>query len=332
MIKWSKHIVVLFAMSFSLIGIAQNDSLAQAFLAEKNIEELKKEQRNLDFEKHFFEALQQKAIGNFDKAIVALERCQNIRNDDKALNFEFGKNYFELEKYTEAEAFTKRALIKDVNNLFMQILLRDIYNKQNNYKAALEVQEKIAEKYDNSELDLVILYIKNNKIEDAKKILIDLEKKGTLDENLLPFKESILSGSVSTPNDTSTEKQLEDQTIEELQITYQTEKSFRVLEQLLIKLNDKKKYLELEKQSMEGLEFFPAQPFVYLMSAIALNYTKKYDQALLKLEIGLDYIVDDTHLEADFYDQMGLSYKGLKNNVEASKSYNKATALRQKKS
>lgn len=332
MTKWIKHIIVFLLMSFSLIGFTQNDSLAQVFLAEKNIGELKNEQNNLDFEKYFFEALQQKAIGNFDKAITALEKCQDIKSDDKALNFEFGKNYFELEKYSEAEAFTQRALKQDPNNLFMQILLRDTYNRQNNYKSALEVQKKIAEKHKNSELDLVILYIKNNQIEDAKKILIDLEKKGTLDENLLPFKESILSGSVSTPNDSSAEKQLEDQTITELQVTYKSEKSFRVLEQLLIKLNDKKKYLELKKHSSEGLEFFPAQPFVYLMNATALNFTKKYDQALLKLETGLDYIVDDTSLEAQFYDQMGLSFKGLKNNVEASKSYKKASILREKKS
>ncbi len=319
-------------MSFSLIGFAQNDSLAQVFLAKKNVEELKKEQNNLDFEMYFFEALQQKAIGNFDKAITALEKCQEIKSDNKALNFEFGKNYFELEKYVEAEVFTKKALQKDVNNLFMLILLRDIYNKQSNYKAALEIQEKIATKNDNSEVDLVILYIKNNQIDDAKKVLIDLEKKGTLDENLLHFKESILSGSVSTPNDASSDKPLEEQTIAELQTTYKSEKSFRVLEQLLIKLNDKKKYLELEKQSAEGIDYFPAQPLVYLMNATALNFTKKYDQALIQLEMGIEYIVDDNLLEAEFYDQMGLSYKGLKNNIEASKNYNKATALREKKS
>ncbi|QCX40841.1 hypothetical protein FF125_21225 [Aureibaculum algae] len=332
MTKWIRHIMVLIMMSFSFIGFTQNDSLAQVFLETKNVEELKKEQSDLDFEKYFFEALQQKAIGNFDQAIIALEKCQDIRSDDKALNFEFGKNYFELAKYTEAEAFVKSALKKDVNNLFMQILLRDIYNRQNNFKAALEVQKKIAERNANSELDLVILYIKNNQIEDAKKILLDLEKKGTLDENLLPFKESILSGSVSTPINESNDKNIENQSLTELKATYQSEKSFRVLKQLLIKLNDKEKYLELEKESATGTELFPAQPFVYLMNAKALNYTKKYDQALLKLEEGLDYIVDDAVLEADFYDQMGLSYKGLKNNVEASKNYNKATAIRQKKS
>lgn len=321
-------------MSFSLTGFTQNDSLAQVFLAKKNIEELKKEQNSLNFETYFFEALQQKAIGNFDKAIVALEKCQSqseIKSNDKALNFEFAKNYFELEKYVEAEAFTKKALEQDTDNLYVQILLREIYNKQNNYKAALVVQEKIAENHNNSELDLVILYIKNNKISEAKKILIDLESKGALDESFLPFKESILDGNVSISEDEIADKPLDKLTVKELQTKYKSQKSFRILEQLLIKLNDKKKYLELKKQSTEGLEYFPAQPFVYLMNATALNFTKKYDQALIQLEIGFDYIVEDTLLEADFYDQIALSYKGLNNNVEASKNYKKATALRQKK-
>ncbi|RPD96579.1 hypothetical protein EGM88_09440 [Aureibaculum marinum] len=331
MTTWIKHIIALIMMSSSFIGFTQNDSLALAFLAKKNVEELKLEQKNLDFEKYFFEALQQKAIGNFDKAITALEKCQDIKNDDKAINFEFGKNYHELKQYAEAEVFTKKALEKDANNLYMQLLLRDIYNKQNNFKAALEVQEKIADKYDDSKLDLVILYIKNNQIDTAKEILIDLEKKGTLDETFLPFKESILTGEVSTPNNTE-KKPIENQTLSELQQTYQTDKSFRVLKQLLIKLNQKKKYLELEKQSAEGIEFFPAQPFVYLMHGTALNFTKQYNQALTQLEMGLEYIVDDTLLKADFYDQIALSYKGLKNNVEASKNYNKASALRENKS
>lgn len=319
-------------MSFSLTGFAQNDSLANVFLAKKNSEELKTEQRNLDFEKYFFEALHQKAIGNFDKAIVALEKCQNLKRDDKAIHFEFGKNYFNLEKYIEAEAFTKKALLKDADNLYVQMLLRDIYNKQGNYTEALVVQENIALNHGNSELDLVILYIKNNKIDKAKQILIDLEKKGALDENFLPFKESILDGNESTPEDDITDKPLEEHTLKQLQSRFKTEKSYSVLEPLLTKLNDKEKYLELEKQSVEGLEFFPAQPFVYLMNATALNYTKKYDQALIQLEIGFEYIVDDPIIEANFYDQMGLSHKGLKNNVEASKNYNKAAALRQKKS
>ncbi len=330
MIKRVKHIIVLCFMSISFLGFAQQDSLANALLVKKNIEEIQKEQKELNFETFFFEALQEKAIGNFEKAITALENCQNIKKEDKAMFFEFGKNYFELEKYPEAEAYTKKALHQDSDNLFIQLLLRDIYNKLNNYKDALTLQKKIAEKNEDSELELVTLYIKNNQIDNAKQILLDLEKKGTLSANLIPFKESLLDSKSASLEEVAIKKPFEKQSIEELKTAYQSEKAFKILKPLLNKLNTNKRYLDLEKNSRDGLELFPAQPFVYLMNATALNYTKQYQKALVVLESGLDYIVDDTLLEADFYEQMSLSYKGLNKNIKASEYYNKSVDLNQK--
>ena len=63
----------------------------------------------------------------------------------------------------------------------------------------------------------------------------------------------------------------------------------------------------------------------------ALNQMKSYQLGLNSLLLGLDYLIDDPQMEADFYEQLSLSYKGLGQNSEASKMYNKAVALRQKK-
>ena len=326
------HIILLLLLSISLSGFAQNDSLAQVFIAQKNMEELQNEQQELNFQNFFFEALQQKAIGNFDKAISALENCQNIKNDDKAVEFEFAKNYFELDKYYEAETYIKKALVKEPENLYMLVLLKDIYNNQNNFKDALEVQKKILVKDPSSQIDLVSLYIKNHQIDNAKQLLLDLEKKGILSDNLILFKESLLKGTVSTPTSVTTSKPIEKQSAEELKKTYQTKNSFAVLKLLMQKLNAKKQYLALENYSNEAIELFPAQPLVYLMNARALNQKKEYQNALHILERGFDYIVEDILLEANFYEQMSLSYKGMGQNVNSSKYYNKAIALRQKKS
>jgi len=103
-------LLLLLGVSFS--GLAQNDSLSQVYIAHKNMEELQNEQKELDFQNFFFEALQQKAIGNFDKAITALENCQSIKNNDPSVEFEFAKNYFELDQYYEAEIYIKKALEK----------------------------------------------------------------------------------------------------------------------------------------------------------------------------------------------------------------------------
>ena len=324
------QIILLLSLCVSIVGVAQNDSLAQVFIAQKNMKDLQNEQKDLNFQNFFFEALQHKAIGNFDKAISALENCQNIKNDDKAVEFEFAKNYFELDKFYEAETYIKKALIKEPENLYMLVLLKDIYNNQNNFKDALEVQKKILVKDPTSQLDLVSLYIKNHQINKAKQLLIDLDKKGILSANLLPFYESLLKGNVLTPTSVITNKPIEKQSAEELIKTYKKDNTFAVLKLLLQKLNAKKQFLTLEKYSNEAIELFPAQPMVYLMNARALNQKKEYQNALSILEKGFDYIVEDNLLEANFYEQMSLSYKGMGQNVNASKYYNKAIALRQK--
>ena len=325
--------IVFVYLSISLTGFAQSDSLANVFLAKKNLEELHTEQKELNFQQSFFEALQQKAIGNFDKAITALENCLTIKNDDTSVQFELSKNYYELEKYIEAEAYIEKALVKEPDNLFMLQLLKDVYNRQGNFKDALEVQKKISSQKPHSQLDLVILYIKNNQLDNARQLLIDLEKKGMLSASLLPFKKSLLEGNVLSPSSTSPiSKPLEQQTVEELKFAFKTNKSFTVLKQLLLKLNTKKQFLTLERYSDKGIELFPAQPLVYLMNAKALNQRKEYRGALDILQNGLDYIVDDVVLEANFYEQMSLCYKGMSQNIKASQFYNKAIALRQKKS
>jgi tetratricopeptide (TPR) repeat protein len=324
--------IILVCLSISFSGFAQKDSLATVFLGQKEKAVLQQEQKDLNFQKFFFKALQQKAIGNFDKAITALEKCKNINDSDKAVYFELSKNYVELEKYEEAEAYIKKGLEKDTENLFMLQLLKEIYNKQSNFKEALEIQKIISERKPHSQLDLVILYIKNNQVDNARQLLIDLEKKGMLSANLLPFKKSLLEGTVLSPVGNAASKPVEEQTIEELKFTYKSNKSFNVLKQLLLKLSAKKHFLALERYSNEAIELFPAQPLVYLMNAKALNQKKEYRNALEVLQMGLDYIVDDILLEANFYEQMSLSYKGMSQNIKASKFYNKAITLRQKKS
>jgi tetratricopeptide (TPR) repeat protein len=88
------YIILVTVIGISLKGFSQNDSLAIAYAAQKNIKELQEEQKQLNFQKFFFEALSQKAIENYDKAIIALEKCQNIDPNNAAVYFELSKNYF----------------------------------------------------------------------------------------------------------------------------------------------------------------------------------------------------------------------------------------------
>ena len=66
------------------------------------------------------------------------------------------------------------------------------------------------------------------------------------------------------------------------------------------------------------------------MNGKALNSLRKYNEAKLTLEEGLDYIIDDDSLKADIFEEMSLSYKALGDNKSASEYYKRAIELRGK--
>ena len=77
-----------------------------------------------------------------------------------------------------------------------------------------------------------------------------------------------------------------------------------------------------------GLELFPAQPFLYKTYALALNKLGKYNEAITVLTIGIDFVFDDAQTEADFFEQYAISYTGLGNKEEALKNKQKELKLR----
>jgi tetratricopeptide (TPR) repeat protein len=331
-----KRIIYGLLLCISFSGYTQNDSivksdsLVQLYAVQKNRKELQEEQRALNFEKFFFQALSEKAINNYDKAIVALEKCQNIRPNDVAVNFEFSKNYYAQEKYLEAIAYAEKALEGHPENIFLLEHVKNIYVAEKNYQKALDVQQQIVVLKPSQQEDLIILYIRNNQIEDAKNLLIDLEKRGMLSDNLIQFKQSLLPNPKLNAVSNKIVKPINEQTVEELKELYLKNRSFTILREILTKQFSNKNYIDLEAQSSQGLELFPSQPAVYLMHARALNRLKEYSKAITTLKNGIDYVIEDYSIEAHFYEELSLAHKGLGMNVESSKYYNLALETRKK--
>ena len=168
MIKKAQHIVIFLGVIFhSFLAIGQEDVVSS--------EEMLVEQQHINFQTFFFEALQQKAIGNYDKAVFALEACNNIDKDNVAVLFELSKNYAMLIKYTEAEYYILKGLENEPLNLHMLRHLKEIKTKQNDYLGAIKVQNTIISLKPEEEADLVILYIKSGEIDNAIKLLKKLD-------------------------------------------------------------------------------------------------------------------------------------------------------------
>ena len=61
-----------------------------------------------EFENNSYEALKQKAIENYDKAIILLEKCLQKEPNNPEVHYQLGVNYLNLKNYVEAEnAFQK---------------------------------------------------------------------------------------------------------------------------------------------------------------------------------------------------------------------------------
>lgn len=325
MIKKLLHIALcLGVLLFSSIATGQEDVVST--------ESMLVEQQEINFQTFFFEALQQKSIGNFDKAIFALEACDNIEKEHIAVLFELSKNYAFLFKYTEAEYYILKGLEKDPVNLYMLRHLKEIKTKQNDYQGAIIIQNRIVKLKPEEEADLVILYIKSGEIDNAIALLKKLDHINKVPEGLESLKESLLQEpreSMISDSNPISEVQ-EKSKVELLRDEYELKKDFDSMKLLLEREFKTKQILELLEDSEEGIAMFPAQPYLYLMHGRALNHLRKYEEAIKSLEDGLDYLIEDDLMKGDFLNEMSLSYKGLGNNKMASKYYNEAIELKGK--
>lgn len=323
MFQKGKHIALFtVVLLFSLVAVSQEDvASTEAMLVE---------QEEINFQTFFFEALQQKSIGNFDKAVFALEACNNIEKDNVAVLFELSKNYAFLFKYMEAEYYILKGLEKEPLNLYMLRHLKEIKTKQNDYQGAIAVQNRIVKLRPNEEGDLVILYIKSGKMDEAIALLKKLDEIDRVPEGLESLKESLLQ---ETPNTIVSDVNpiVEDSKskVDLLRDDYELKRDFNSMKLLLERELKTKQFLELLKDSEKGLEMFPAQPFLYLMNGRALNNLRKYEEALKSLEDGLEYLVEDDLMKVDFLKEMSLSYKGMGNNKMSSKLYQQAIELKE---
>ena len=314
---------------FSKVSYAQELTLQEIISGKKD---LSKEEKYLEFQTHFFEALKQKAISNYGKAIESLEQCYLIDSTSLAVEFELSKNYLALKNYFEAEIFINKALEKDPKNVYLLDYKVLIYKQQRNFSEAIKTQKQLIEISPKYTEDLVLLYLQNNEYENAQKLIIEVEKNALSSTKIVGYKNYLESR--LTPTDSLTEvgtAPIENTSLSNLKRQYNTNKEYKILQKILIYESENELYEMLFSDSKSGLEVYPSQPFLYHMNGWALNKLAKYNEAIAVLTIGIDFVIENIALEADFYEQLSMSYEGLNNKTEALKYMQKANQLRKNK-
>ncbi|WKD85568.1 Beta-barrel assembly-enhancing protease [Polaribacter huanghezhanensis] len=295
-----------------IAGFSQNSIPISSNLKEENF---------LKFQNHFFKALAQKAIYNYRVAIENLEKCNELKPNDVSVLFELSKNYLMMKRFLEAEQYAVQALKIASDNYWVLEHLGRIYLASSNINSAIVIQKKIIEINPKEKEKLVFLYFQNNQLEQANTLLVALEKENQLTPNLVQFKKRFFKKMIQ-------KTAIKSENLQDLIAKFESDKSFETLRKIVTLPTITNKQLLF--YSNKGLELFPAQAFVYLMNAKALNKNNNFEKAIEQLTNGIDFVIDDNNLEASFYEELAISYGKLGKEKEAIKNKNKALALRKK--
>ncbi len=129
------------------------------------------------FEDFFYEAIKQKSIENYDKAIEALEKGKAIEPENPIVYFELGKNYLAQKKYKEAYDNFEKAAKMDPKNRWAWVGMYDVCYDTRDYNQAIVIVEKLVEFKEGYKEDLTSLYMNTQQYDKALELINELNAK-----------------------------------------------------------------------------------------------------------------------------------------------------------
>lgn len=145
-----------------------------------------------EFQELFFEALKQKGIENYDRAIDALEKCLKLQPENANVYNELGKNYLKMRKYKESyDSFEKASKIDPKNKWFWNGMYDVCYQTQD-YNQSIIIVNKLIEFDKGYKEDLVSLYMYTQQFDKALALINDLNENVGKSEKRNNYKLQIL--------------------------------------------------------------------------------------------------------------------------------------------
>ena len=130
-----------------------------------------------EFQEYFFEALKQKGIENYEKAITALEECLKLDAEKSVVYFELGKNYRELEQFDKAIENFKKANQLEPKKEAVLVYLFQTYGMTKDYPGAITTVKQLIPFDEAYKEDLANLYLLNQDYDKALSLLDELDEK-----------------------------------------------------------------------------------------------------------------------------------------------------------
>ena len=288
---------------FTLVALPFGGLAQQRDMNIEDSSEVFLEEYSDTFQENFFEALKQKGIENYDKAINLLLECKLIDGSNPVVDHELAKVYLIEKQYSAAQDYAISAVLSEPENLWYLNTLVSTIQMQGSSLDQMDIDIPM----DNPTLqeNLALIYFKQQNYEKSLVVLSGI-KNSEFTENLTAkIKDSMKKKEVKVKK-------------EEVKEPEETKEN--PIEALKVQLADlmvKKDYKGLATLSEQAMEDFPAQPYFYYINGHALNKMGKHEEAIEVLEGALDYMLDDVPLLNNIYQELVNGHTALNNSSKA---------------
>lgn len=260
-----------------------------------------------EFQDTFFEALKQKGIQNYDRAINLLLECKQLDVNNNAVNHELAKTYLLDKKYVQAQQYAVEALISEPEEYWLLANLLHIIQKQG--IPFESIQNTIPFKNETLQVNLAQFYFKKGNYQDAKNILQGLSSNKETTILLDKVNDGLSKKKKTTTKNMVAKKPSSIENIGDSEV--------EIVRKALKGLAAKKNHKGLQQKAKEAIENYPLQPDFYYYQGLALNAMEGHSDAIEILEEGLNYLFDNEALASRFYKELAAAYRALGNDSKA---------------
>ena len=163
-----KRLILFFASLF--LG-----AMVSAQIKQDSLSDLKTLNPELQFQDNFYEALKQKGLENYTKAIDALIKCSKLYPERAVVYFQLGDLYYKTKAFSRAESNLQKAILLDENNFWYKEKLYQLYVHNEDYDKAITALKPLLSKHQAFQEELVHLNMSAAHYETALKQIEKLD-------------------------------------------------------------------------------------------------------------------------------------------------------------
>jgi tetratricopeptide (TPR) repeat protein len=189
-------VIVLPAVFFACSGtksVAQQDiGTDDVFIDQQELE--LGEQKQMEFEYLYLEALKEKALGNPQKAIQYLSGCLEINPNSSAAMYQLASIHAENNDFTSASLLLEKAISLNPENKWYQLLLAQVYQQTRRLDQAAMIYDKLLQNEpENLEFIFMkaMLFANSGNVEQALDAFNQLESKVGVNEQIAVEKQQL---------------------------------------------------------------------------------------------------------------------------------------------